>query len=190
MLQLGNKSSHGPPLRGPVGILSDPPSSELRLHLDLFPEASQILGVLDLAVRLTSPRDIQPLRMESEPFAALGVSMGNHGKPRESGLGNTVDGRNPLRTAQATMRHHCLVVFTGKSTFQGFLGGAKWILSIRSISPVICIVPEVGPTQFADSFKNAVIIQNNQIDDAIKRTLNGLGCRTLCRKTAYLPPFA
>ena len=28
---------------------------------------------------------------------------------------------------QATMRHHCLLVFTGESIFQGFSGGAKWI---------------------------------------------------------------
>ena len=28
----------------------------------------------------------------------------------------------------------CLLVFSGESSFQGFLGGAKWILSIHSIS--------------------------------------------------------
>ena len=29
-----------------------------------------------------------------------------------------------LGTTYATMRHHCLLVFTGESAFQGFLGGA------------------------------------------------------------------
>ena len=29
--------------------------------------------------------------------------------------------------------NHCLLVFTGESSFQGFLGGAKWISSIHSI---------------------------------------------------------
>ena len=33
-----------------------------------------------------------------------------------------------------TMGRHCLLAFTGESSFQGFLGGAKWILSTHSIS--------------------------------------------------------
>ena len=31
-----------------------------------------------------------------------------------------------------TMGHHYLLVFTGESSFQGFLGDAKWISSIHS----------------------------------------------------------
>ena len=34
-----------------------------------------------------------------------------------------------------TMGNRCLLVFTGESSFQGFLGGAKWISSIHSRSP-------------------------------------------------------
>ena len=31
-----------------------------------------------------------------------------------------------------TMGNHSLLVFTGKSSFQAFLGGAKWIASVHS----------------------------------------------------------
>ena len=34
-----------------------------------------------------------------------------------------------------TMGDHCLLVFTGESPFQGFLGGAKWISPIHSSEP-------------------------------------------------------
>ena len=39
------------------------------------------------------------------------------------------------------MGNHCLLVFTGQSSFQGFLGGAKWISSIHSM---FLLVPEKG----------------------------------------------
>ena len=40
-------------------------------------------------------------------------------------------GQNP--EPLETMKSHCLLVFTGESSFLGFLGGAKWILSIRNM---------------------------------------------------------
>ena len=56
--------------------------------------------------------------------------------PRESRLlqwGMSVDGRNPFRTTQATMRHHCLSVFTGESTFRSV--SERWCLSGFRIHP-------------------------------------------------------
>ena len=41
-----------------------------------------------------------------------------------------------------TMGNHGWLVFTGKSSFQGFLGGAKWISSIHSISGQFPLVVE------------------------------------------------
>ena len=56
-----------------------------------------------------------------------------------SGRKNTCDSRGPhcgwtnSCTTLETMANHCLLVFTLESSFQGFLGGAKWILSIHGI---------------------------------------------------------
>ena len=44
--------------------------------------------------------------------------------PTHLGLFSSVNGRNPFRTTLKTMGSHCLLVFTGESSFQGFLGGA------------------------------------------------------------------
>ena len=41
----------------------------------------------------------------------------------------------PISHHFETTGNHCLLVFTGESSFQGFLGGAKWISSIHSLSP-------------------------------------------------------
>ena len=37
---------------------------------------------------------------------------------------HTVDGRNPFRTGLRKKGNRCSLVFTGESSFQGFLGGA------------------------------------------------------------------
>ena len=40
------------------------------------------------------------------------------------------------------MENHSLLVFTGESSFQGFLGGAKWISSIHSMySTLVAVDP-------------------------------------------------
>ena len=39
----------------------------------------------------------------------------------------SVDGRNPLRHRFETKGVHCLLVFPGESSVQGFLGGAGYL---------------------------------------------------------------
>ena len=53
----------------------------------------------------------------------------------------------PCTTLKPWLKPQRLLFFTGESSFQGFLGGAKWISSIHSRSPLHVRFPPPSPTE-------------------------------------------